>query len=117
VQVASAPIVDGRDGARDQQAGDPATMLVSVAVNATTPFFVASQRATGRNLKPKHCCGSIPTAANPVSTPPAAPLIAAANIPFSHNSTRVMGTLDSPAVATYNLGNASLLARSALWSL
>src|SRR5882724_2417731 len=29
------------------------------------------------------CCGSIPTAANPVSTPPAAPLMAAARIPFN----------------------------------
>ena len=28
------------------------------------------------------CCGSIPTAASPVSTPPAPPLIAAATIPF-----------------------------------
>src|SRR5882724_9231772 len=32
------------------------------------------------------CCGSMPTAANPVSTPPAPPLTAAATRPFSHNS-------------------------------
>src|SRR5260370_4299693 len=29
------------------------------------------------------CCGSMPTAASPVSTPPAAPVIAAATIPLS----------------------------------
>src|SRR5260221_10543431 len=32
------------------------------------------------------CCGSMPTAASPVSTPPLAPLIAAASRPFSHSS-------------------------------
>ena len=33
------------------------------------------------------CCGSIPTAANPVRIPPAPPLTAAATMPFSHIST------------------------------
>src|SRR5690242_5892022 len=34
------------------------------------------------------CCGSMPTAANPVSTPPAPPLTAAASKPFSQSSIR-----------------------------
>jgi hypothetical protein len=40
----------------------------------------------------------MPTAASPVSTPPAAPLIAAASKPFSHISTRVIIALDSAAL-------------------
>src|SRR5712691_2522750 len=57
-------------------AATPVTALMAAA--ATAILNVAPMPAF--RLK---CCGSIPTAAKPVSTPPAAPEMAAARIPLS----------------------------------
>src|SRR5579885_1160223 len=68
---------------------------------AATPIteLISAAAAPMRKVAPVpvcrlKCCGSMPTAANPVRTPPAAPLIAAAKIPRSQISIRVMFRLD-----------------------
>src|SRR5579859_331313 len=63
-------------------AATPITALINAA--ATPILTVAPIPAC--KLK---CPGSIPTAAKPVITPPAAPLTPAASIPFNHTSTRL----------------------------
>src|SRR6266404_6287258 len=76
---------------------------------AATPItaLISAAAIPMRNVAPipacrLKCCGSMPTAAKPVSTPPAAPLIAAASRPFSHSSIRVIITLDSADRSEYN---------------
>src|SRR6266851_3345577 len=67
--------------------------------------LISAAAAPMRNVAPipvcrLKCCGSMPTAARPVRTPPAAPLIAAASKPFSHSSTRFIIVPDSAGLCS-----------------